>query len=114
MSFFDEMQALAVEFAAGDMFAPATISRAGSGQTYNVRTGDYTGSSSETIACRAVSEDVTTRTAEGRIVFNTVVTLNVEPRINDQITLGSRTFVVASVSTIAPNGTAILYSATVA
>lgn len=113
MSFFDEMQALALDFAAGEMFTDATITRAASGQSYNQITGEYTGTGTETINCRAVSEDVRSRAADGRIVFSTVITLNVEPKVNDKITIGTRTFVVASISTIAPNGTAILYSATV-
>ncbi|EIZ79229.1 hypothetical protein WSK_2074 [Novosphingobium sp. Rr 2-17] len=113
MSFFDEMQALALDFAAGEMFTDATITRAASGQSYNQVMGEYEDVATDIIGCRAVSEDVRSRAADGRLVFSTVITLNVEPKINDQITIGSRTFVVASISTIAPNGTAILYSATV-
>lgn len=113
MSFFDDMAALAGEFVDSDMFTDATITRVAT-QTYNQYTGEYTGTGTDIIGCRAVSEDVKSRSAEGRIVFNTVITLNVEPRINDKITIGTRTFVVASISTVAPNGTAILYSATVA
>lgn len=113
MTFFADMADLAREFADSDMFADATITRQGAGQTYDPRLGEYSGSGTEIIGCRAVADDVRSWSADGRIVFETVLTMTVEPLSGDRVTIGSREFIVDAVTVTAPDGNAILYTARV-
>lgn len=113
MAFMDDMAALAADFAAGDMFTDAVLLRSVPG-TYDPVAGTVTGGSTSTIPCRGVLGKVKVTTDEGVRIEASGATLNVEPKIGDVLTIGTQSFTVTVVDTIAPHGSAILWKVVVA
>jgi len=111
VSFFSDMGDLAAEFFASDMFADATLTRQGGTGSHDPITGAVAALGSSTVACRAVAELITTKAQSGALVSHTRLTLSVEPKEGDKLTLGGKTYIVGEVSMEAPDGNPLVYYA---
>lgn len=93
-------------------FVPATISRSTNG-VFDPISGEVTEGGARRIACKALSEVVETKSADGTLSRQTTLLLTAAPEIGDTIKFGSTTYRVEDFEVIAPDGNALLWRAVV-
>lgn len=108
----EAMQALTARMVASDLFTDATLTRV-TRTGFNRSTGKVGTTSSETISCRAVLKSETIKAENGALCTETIVTLNVEPNADDEITIGDQTYKIGDIKQVAPHGNPFIWKAEV-
>ncbi|GAA0766966.1 hypothetical protein [Brevundimonas olei] len=111
MSIYAEFRDLAAELFTGDDFkVEATLLRTSS--TYNKFT-DKTVTTTASIPCVAIRKVREFRSNDGVLITESFALMNVEPKPNDKLTIGPKTYTVGTVKETAPDGNAFVWEAAI-